>query len=89
MFPWRKNRMHERLCLNKTRENPDYILIHVGTNDLLARRQPDIIVEDIIQLAMKLKTNSCDVSISNIVARNDHYMRKASAVNHKLKDLCK
>ena len=71
------------------RENPDHILIHVGNNDLPTRRQPDVIAKDIIQLALKLKTNSCDVSISNIVARNDQYRKKASAVNHKLKDSCK
>ena len=31
----------------KIRENPDHILIHVGTNDLLTRRQPDVIAEEI------------------------------------------
>ena len=70
-------------------ENPDHILIHVGTNDLPTRRQPDITAEDIIQLALKLKTNSCYISISNIVMTNDQYRNKASAVNRKLKDLCK
>ena len=29
------------------------------------------------------------MSISNIVARNDQHRKNASAVNHKLKDLCK
>ena len=52
-----------------TRENPDHKLIHVGTNDLPTRWQPDIIGEDIIQLALKLKTNSCHVSVSNIVTK--------------------
>ena len=60
-----------------TRENSDHVLIHVGNNDLPTRRQPDFIAEDIIQLALNSKTNSCDVLISNIV------------VNHKLNDLCK
>ena len=67
-----------------TGDNPDHILIHVGINDLPTRRKPDVIAEDIIQLALKLKTNSCDVSRSNIVARNDQNRKKASAVNHKL-----
>ena len=39
-------------------------------------------------LALKLKTNPGDISVSNIVARNDQYRNKASAVNRKLKDLC-
>ena len=72
-----------------TRENPDHILIHVGTNDFPTRRQTDVIAEDITQLALKLKANSFDASVSNIVARNDQYRKKASVVNHKLKDLCK
>ena len=59
-----------------TRENPDHILIHVGNNDLPTRRQPDFIAEDIIQLALKSKTNSCDVSVSNIVATDNQYRKK-------------
>ena len=63
--------MRERLCPTNNRENPDHILIQVGTNDLPTRRQPDVIAEDIVQLVMKLKINSCDISVSNIVGRND------------------
>ena len=59
-----------------TRENPDHILIHVGNNDLPTRQQPDFIAEDIIQLALKSKTNSCDVSVSNIVATDNQYRKK-------------
>ena len=67
------------------KENPDHILIHVGTNDFPIRRQPDIIAEDIIQLALILKIDSCDISVSNIVTRNDQYRNKASALTRKLK----
>ena len=88
-FPGAKTECMKDYAQPTRRENPDHILIHVGTNDLPSRRQPDVIAEDIIQLALKLKTNSCDVSISNIVTRNDQYKKKASAVNDKLKNLCK
>ena len=88
-FPGAKTECMKDYAQSTTRENPNHILIHVGTNDLPSRRQPDVIAEDIIQLALKLKTNSCDVSISNIVTRNDQYKKKASAVNDKLKNLCK
>ena len=88
-FPGAKTEFMKDYAQPTTIENPDHILIHVGTNDLPSRRQPDVIAEDIIQLALELKANSCDVSVSNIVARNDQYRKKASAVNHKLKDLCK
>ena len=83
-FPGTQTECMKDYAQSTTRDNPDDILIHVGTNDLPTRRKPDVIAEDIIQLALKLKTNSCDVSRSNIVARNDQYRKKASAVNHKL-----
>ena len=66
-FPGAKTECMKDYAQPTTRENPDHILIHVGTNDLPTRRQPDVIANDIIQLA--LKTNSCDVSISNIVTK--------------------
>ena len=68
-FPGAKTECMKDYAQPTARENPDHILIHVGTNDLPSRRQPDVIAEDIIQLALKLKTNSCGVSISNIVTR--------------------
>ena len=80
--------MHERLSSTSNRGNTDHILIHVGTKDIPTRRQLDVIAEDIIQLALKLNTNSCDISVFNIVAGNDHYRNQASAVNRKQKDLC-
>ena len=88
-FPGAKTECMEDYAQPTARENPDHILIHVGTNDLPSRRQPDVIAEDIIQLALKLNTNSSDISISNIVTRNDQYKKKASAVNDKLKNLCR
>ena len=65
------------------------MLIHNGTNDTPTRWQTDAIAEDIIQLALKLKTGLCGISVSNTVVRNDQYRNKASGVNCKLKDLCK
>ena len=38
---------------------------------------------------MKLKTNPSDVSVSNILLRNDQYRKNVSAVDHRVKDLCK
>ena len=78
--------MHERLSSTSNRGNPDRILIHVGTNDIPTRRQLDVIVEDIIQLALKLNTSDIPLVF---VAGNEHYRNQASAVNRKQKDLCK
>ena len=51
--------------------------------------QPHVIVEDIVELTLKLRTNSWDVSLSNIVSRGGQYRKMVSAVNYRLKHLSK
>lgn len=41
-----------------------------------SNQQQDVIDEDIVELALKLKTNSCDLSLSNIVPRDDQHRKK-------------
>ena len=43
------------------------------------------IAENIANLVIKLKRN-CDISISNITARNDQYQKKAADENRELKE---
>ena len=63
-------------------------MIHVGTIELPTRKNPNEIAKSIVQLASELKTNSCDVSISSITARNGQYREKAIEVNKELNNLC-
>ena len=56
------------------REKPDHIILQVGTNDLNSDRQPDLIVKSIVDLAITLKNNSQNLSVSNIIMRNDSLM---------------
>ena len=70
------------------RENPNHIILHVGTNDLTTNIPPEKVVESIIDLASSLKSNSCSVAISNITVRNDRYRKKVVQVNRHLKTLC-
>ena len=56
------------------REKPDHIILQVGTNDLNSDRQPDLIVKSIVDLTITLKNNSQNVSVSNIIMRNDSLM---------------
>ena len=64
-----------------------HIILHVGTNDVTIKEDPQQISESIINLAVKIKKN-CDVSVSSITARNNKYLRKAADVNRYLKDRC-
>ena len=70
------------------RENPDHFVLHVGTNDLDSDRSPDLIAKSIVDVASSLKTDKHDVTISNIITRNDRFMAKANEVNKCLTELC-
>ena len=73
------------------RENSDHYILHVGTNDLCLDRSPELIAKSIIDLALALKSESHDVSVSNIIVRNDSDIlnKKECEVNAILMELCK
>ena len=73
------------------RENSDHYILHVGTNDLCLDRSPELIAKSIIDLALTLKSESHDVSVSNIIARNDSdtLNKKGREVNAILMELYK
>ena len=55
------------------REKPDHTILYVGTNDLNSDRPPDFIAKSIADLAIDLKNNSRNVSVSNIIIRNYNF----------------
>ena len=69
------------------REKPDHTILHVGTNDLNSNSPSDLIAKSIVDLALNLKNNSQNVSISIIIVRNDNFNEKAMEVNAYLKQL--
>ena len=72
------------------RDKPDHFIMHVGTNDLNSEVSPKSIAESIVDLAMSLKTESDDVSVSNIVLKTDNSLLNqiGCGVNSHLKNLC-
>ena len=70
------------------REKPDHTILHVRTNDFDSDKPSDLIAKSIFDLAITLKNNSQNVSISNIIMRNDSFNEKAMEVNGYLKQLC-
>ena len=48
------------------RDEPDHFIVHIGINDLNSEVSSKSIAESIADLAMFLKTESNDVSVSNI-----------------------
>ena len=71
------------------RDEPDNFIIHVGINYLNSEVSSKSIAESLVDLAMSLKTESNDVSVSNIVLRTDNSLlnQKGSEVNSHLKHL--
>ena len=72
-------------------ENSDHYILHVGTNYLCLDRSPELIAKSIIDLALTLKRESHDVSVSSIIVRNDSdtLNKKGCKVNAVLMELCK
>ena len=73
------------------RENPDYFILHVCTNEFNTERSPELIAKSIVDLATTLKGNSRGVSVSNIVVRtnNSNLYEKECVVNAHLTEMCK
>ena len=71
------------------RENPRHLIIHVGPNDISTSKQPQQIAKPIVELALSVKSNSCDVTLSKITVRNDGHQRKVVETNRHLKALYK
>ena len=68
--------------------NPDLIILHTGVNDLRSNKSPNVIADEIINLASNIKTYSNDVVISGLVGRNDELNYKLQQVNDILFNQC-
>ena len=69
-------------------EQPDHVILHVGTNNISSEQNAERIGKSIVDLAKLSVKDHCPVSISNIVPRNDKWNNKAQEVNSFLKNMC-
>ena len=69
-------------------EKLNHIVLHVGTNDLVSDRQPDLIAKSIVDVASSIKNKNHDVTLSNIITGADHLKEKADEVNDYLSKIC-
>ena len=54
------------------RKDPNHIILHVGTKDLILDRTLQYITISIVNLACSMKGEHCDVSMSNIILRTEN-----------------
>ena len=55
------------------RTNPDHIVIHVCANDLSSKKESPEISSAVVDLALKLISDTGQVSVSNRTTQNDWY----------------
>ena len=65
--------------------NPNVVILNTGTNDLRSNKQPETIADEILKLALSIKSDDNEIVISGIVPRNDAFNPKGIAVNNCLK----
>ena len=77
-----------------TDENPDVVLIHVGTNDITKFNResvdPNVVAQNIVNIADSCKSHGVnEVFISSILTRNDFKLNEMiGQTNHFLEQLC-
>ena len=69
-------------------KNPDYIILHVRTNELNSDLPSEGIARLIIDVAESTPLDNRIVSISDIAPRNDNFNIKAIKVNKELLKMC-
>ena len=89
-FPGAKVKFMKDYAKPCIRENdPDHVILHVGTNELNSELLPERIAKSIVDVAKNIKSEKRSVSISGVVPRNDDLNNKASEVNKELSRMCK
>ena len=68
--------------------DPEWIIIHVGTNDLNTEKTASQISKSLIDFAHSLHNDSTKVAISLIIPRMDNLNNKATDVNDRLRIMC-
>ena len=72
------------------RHSPDLLVLHAGTNDLRSEMPAKRIADNIVKLALEMKSDSNDVMISSLIGRADdeNLHLKSLEVNNILVDEC-
>ena len=69
-------------------ESPNLYILHAGTNDLRESKSAEKIADEIIDLAITLKNETNEVTLSGICPRDDNLNDKATSVNENLAKRC-
>ena len=84
-----QNKVYEGLPKACIRENnPEYIILHVGTNKLKSESTPERTAKSVVDVGKNIQSDNRTVAISSIVPRNDNFNNKAMEVKKELCKMC-
>ena len=77
---------YSKPCIKE--DKSDYLILHVGTNDLPSENTSERITKFIVDLAKGLVVDGRTIRVSSIVPRNDKLNGKAAEINSYLERMC-
>ena len=77
---------HVKGCIED--DNPDSLILHHGTNDLVENADPEVIAKNIVNLAVSAKNDVKEIFVSALTVRNDDLNNLRLKVNASLKRNC-
>ena len=70
------------------REDPNYLVLHIGTNDITnASKSEELIAAEILHLSLKLKSEVHEVSLSDVIVLRHKWSAKVQKLSKHLKEL--
>ena len=80
----------ENYMKSSLQKDPNHIILHIGTNNLILDRTSQGIAISLVNLACSMKGKNCDAIISNIILRNDNrkFNQKDQEVKTHFEDMC-
>ena len=69
--------------------NPEYVILHVGTNELNSELTIERIAKSVIDVGKNIQTNYRTISINGIEPLNDNFDNKATEVNKEFSKIYK
>lgn len=61
-------------------QNPSHFILHLGTDDLKSEKYLNAIAKEIMNIAVSLKSEANNVSLSNIIVRNGNQQLNLKAI---------
>ena len=84
LFSERKSKILMITIKPAIRQDPNHFILHIETNDITnASKSEELIAEEILEFALKLKSETHELSISNVIVRRDKWSAKGELTSER------